>query len=138
VSPTPLAFPAGRKNIYQWRDRYRLGGSNAFGLHPFHVVLSNLMSMRSGPESQFFANALLAAANVGGVLNVTSDSINDIVCDGKQVPWLCSLTIITPDQSDTTTPNAPVAGHRRRQLLRGARRTQEHCRHRAPRLWFPL
>ncbi|MBO0755887.1 MAG: hypothetical protein J2P54_08505 [Bradyrhizobiaceae bacterium] len=29
-----------------------------------------------------YAEALLAAARVGGVLNVTTDQINDIVCDG--------------------------------------------------------
>jgi hypothetical protein len=53
------------------------------------------------------ANALLAAAKVGGVLSVTADQINDTVCDGTSVPWLRNLTIISQDETDTTTPNEP-------------------------------
>jgi phage-related baseplate assembly protein len=51
-----------------------------------------------------YVNSLLAAARVGGVLNVTSvDTINDIVCDGTQVPWLNNLTITTQDETDDTS-----------------------------------
>ena len=50
-----------------------------------------------------YANALLASARVGGVLNVTSDSIQDVVCDGTQVPWLRNLTITSQDETDTTS-----------------------------------
>jgi hypothetical protein len=53
-----------------------------------------------------YANAPLAAAKVSGVLNVTADQINDIVCDGTSAPWLRNLTIISQDETDTT-PNAP-------------------------------
>jgi phage-related baseplate assembly protein len=53
-----------------------------------------------------YANALPAAARVGGVLNVTSDSITDIACDGTEVPWLRNLTINTQDSGPGSTPPA--------------------------------
>jgi hypothetical protein len=40
---------------------------------------------------------------LGGVLNVSSPSINSIVCDGTQMPWRRSLTIITQDEPSLTT-----------------------------------
>jgi hypothetical protein len=55
---------------------------------------------------------VLAAAKIGG--RAQSDPVfNDIACDCTQIPWLRNLTVITQDESATSTPRAR-AGHQRR------------------------
>jgi phage-related baseplate assembly protein len=55
-----------------------------------------------------YANALLAAAKVGGVLNATSPSLVDIVCDGTQIPHLRTLVLATQDEAPPVLPPPPA------------------------------
>lgn len=42
-----------------------------------------------------YANSIIAAATVGGVLNAAAPGLADVVCDGTQIPWLRSITVNT-------------------------------------------
>ena len=55
-----------------------------------------------------YTNALLAAAKVGDVLNVTSPSISRHHLRRGANPWLGNLTVVTQDKSTPTT-NTPIA-----------------------------
>jgi len=45
-----------------------------------------------------YANSIIAAATVGGVLNATAPGLADVVCNGTQIPWLRSITVNTTVQ----------------------------------------